>query len=247
MTDLGIWRVRWSGGVGHDRPNSARLVDVAEINQDRAATEIDAVESFYARHGARTSFQLPLDPGDTTLIEKSLANIGYEQSPPSDVYTAPAQNLLTADAVESGARTEVVERLGDEWLRAWADVLGAPPPAVAALRTSLAMVQLPTAYCTLLADGIPAAVGRASCHEGWTGFFNFATAPPQRGRRFAGNIVRTLAEWGAANGSAGFYLQVDGDNRAAKRAYAKSGFRPFYRYHYLKAPLSPASTGRTPA
>jgi GNAT superfamily N-acetyltransferase len=172
--------------------------------------------------------------------------LSYERLPASDVYIASAPNLLRAGTAGSGVRVELVEKLDDVWVQAWAAILGAPPRTVAALRTSLALIQLPTAYCTLLVDGVPAAVGRASYHESWAGFFNFATAPSQRGRSFAGNIVHTLAEWCAANGVSGFYLQVDGDNSVAKRAYMKSGFRPFYRYHYLASPCR-TSSERTPA
>jgi GNAT superfamily N-acetyltransferase len=83
--------------------------------------------------------------------------------------------------------------------------------------------------------GEPAAVGLGVVEPPWAGVFSMLTLPALRGQRLGEAVLGALARWALARGASRLYLQVEVDNEAARRLYARAGFAPRYAYHYRRA------------
>ena len=98
---------------------------------------------------------------------------------------------------------------------------------------------LPTARLESAGPGVVRAVvddvaaGFAAYADDWVGFRGLEVAPTHRGRGLALAVMAALVEWGTAQGATTAYLQVLGDNTAARRLYEPLGFAPHHSYRYL--------------
>ena len=118
---------------------------------------------------------------------------------------------------------------------AWLAVLGAtsgPGTDLAHETRLLRRIDEPQAYVTVLADGVPAGIGRAVADSGWTGVFTMATAPEMRRRGVARLVLSAIGQWAGAHGAPRMYLQVEQSNDAARRLYEAAGFGQLSAYHY---------------
>ena len=70
------------------------------------------------------------------------------------------------------------------------------------------------------------------------GLFEIATHPAERGKGFARRIVLSALKWARLRGARQAWLQVEADNRPARRLYEAIGFREVYRYHYRRPPAA---------
>jgi GNAT superfamily N-acetyltransferase len=68
------------------------------------------------------------------------------------------------------------------------------------------------------------------------GLYDVFTAPSHRQQGLAKLLCERLLSLAARDGARVAYLQVEGDNHAARRIYARLGFADVYRYHYRVAP-----------
>jgi GNAT superfamily N-acetyltransferase len=68
------------------------------------------------------------------------------------------------------------------------------------------------------------------------GLYDVFTAPSHRQRGLAGLLCERLLSLASHEGARVAYLQVEGDNHAARRIYTRLGFADAYRYHYRLAP-----------
>ncbi len=80
-------------------------------------------------------------------------------------------------------------------------------------------------------DGV--ASGVAAYAEDWVGFRSVQADPDHRGSGLALAVMAALVEWGAAQGATTAFLQVLGDNVAARRLYEPMGFAAHHSYRYL--------------
>jgi len=64
------------------------------------------------------------------------------------------------------------------------------------------------------------------------GLYDVFTAPSARGRGLAGALCTELLRMAHAEGARRAYLQVEGDNHAARAIYHRLGFADAYAYHY---------------
>jgi GNAT superfamily N-acetyltransferase len=150
----------------------------------------------------------------------------------------------TVAAVTAGARghrlpVHLAERPSRAWFAAWCGLHGAEVEPGAEWDL-LARVPAPAAYAAVLGgtgarDGI-VAVGRTVVDGGWAGVFGMATVPAARRSGAATAVLGALADWAADRGAEGLYLQVERDNRPARRLYAAAGFTPVAAYHYRSRP-----------
>lgn len=200
--------------------------------RDELRRLIPAAERFYARHGAATRFQV--SPGVCPdELDASLADRGYRWDGPMSLQAAPIANVR-ADAAADPASVRVAEAPTPAWFEVWYAVHGeGSDPRLE--WDMLDRVRQPSAYASVLADDAVVAVGRAVLETGWVGVFGMATRPEARGRGAGRRVLAALADWAAARGAGGMYLQVEGDNDAAVRLYGKAGFTEACRYHYRTA------------
>ena len=85
-------------------------------------------------------------------------------------------------------------------------------------------------------EGTAVACGQFSIEAGLVGLYDVFTEPTSRrlglGRTLCEHML-TLARRQAANVG---YLQVEGDNHAARSIYQRLGFSDAYAYHYRQRP-----------
>ncbi|MFW6690600.1 GNAT family N-acetyltransferase [Streptomyces sp. MAR4 CNX-425] len=201
----------------------------------RPARRVSHAEAFYAGHGAAARFQIT--PGACPAgLDDLLARRGYRRSGPVSLQTAAVADVPRPRAGER-LRVRTGDRPDDAWFGVWHAVHGGDAGAE---RSRLDRVAGPSAYVRVLDGDAPVAVGRAVADTGWAGVFHLATLPAARGRGAAGRVLGALAGWAGAQGATGLYLQVERDNPAALRLYARAGFRELCTYHYRTAAWRPA-------
>lgn len=76
------------------------------------------------------------------------------------------------------------------------------------------------------------ACGQFAIEGPLVGLYDVFTAPTARGRGYASHLCRHLLQQAHTRGASHAYLQVDGDNHAARAVYQRLGFADGYAYHY---------------
>ena len=76
------------------------------------------------------------------------------------------------------------------------------------------------------------ACGQFAIEGPLVGLYDVFTAPNARGRGYAGALCRHLLQLAHTRGATHAYLQVEGDNHAARAVYQRLGFADAYAYHY---------------
>ena len=92
-----------------------------------------------------------------------------------------------------------------------------------------------------LADGATLACGQFAREADLVGLYDVYTHVDSRNQGLAQLLCVRLLALAVHEGARTGYLQVEGDNRVARRIYSRLGFADGYRYHYR---LPPASWGR---
>ncbi len=76
------------------------------------------------------------------------------------------------------------------------------------------------------------ACGQFAIESDLVGLYDVFTRDGERGRGLATVLCQRLLDQASARGAAVGYLQVEGDNHAARRIYQRLGFIDAYAYHY---------------
>ena len=84
----------------------------------------------------------------------------------------------------------------------------------------------------LHAQGQPVACGQFAIEGELVGLYDVFTVESARGQGLAGTLCRHLLSQARARGARHAYLQVEGDNAAARAVYHRLGFADGYAYHY---------------
>ncbi len=96
---------------------------------------------------------------------------------------------------------------------------------------------MPHLFAILKKDGKPVACGLGVLEDEHIGIFDVITAPEERRRGFATELLNGILRWAQARGATCAYLQVKMSNEAAWRMYQKAGFENVYHYWYrMRAP-----------
>jgi GNAT superfamily N-acetyltransferase len=133
----------------------------------------------------------------------------------------PAAGGLHPRRVSAEAYAEVVGQLR-----------GTPAPQRDAHARRMLASPVPYQGFVLEEDGQVVACGQAVREADLVGLYDVFTTPAARGRGLAAGLCRWLLAQAAQDGARHAYLQVDGDNAAARSVYSRLGFQDAYRYHY---------------
>ena len=120
----------------------------------------------------------------------------------------------------------------EEWLAAYR-YRGQRLPADALPVLLSAPVQV---FASVRRDGRTVATGRLSLADGWGGLTAIEVVPACRRAGLGTAVTAGLAAQAIARGAERIFLQVEEDNTAARRLYARFGFADRHRYHYRIAP-----------
>jgi ribosomal protein S18 acetylase RimI-like enzyme len=102
----------------------------------------------------------------------------------------------------------------------------------------LANAPVPFSAFELRWHGDVVACGQVAVEADLVGLYDIFTAPAARGQGHARTLCRCLLAHARAHGARHAYLQVEGDNHAARAVYHRLGFADGYAYHYRVAASS---------
>jgi ribosomal protein S18 acetylase RimI-like enzyme len=109
---------------------------------------------------------------------------------------------------------------------------GSPPGERQAHAQRLLQSPVPFRAFELRVDGELAACGQFAVEHDLAGLYDVFTAHPARGRGLARLLCSNMLGQAQAEGARHAYLQVEGDNHAARAVYRRLGFADGYAYHY---------------
>jgi N-acetylglutamate synthase len=237
---LGGWRLRAAGGFT-GRANSALASGDPGMPLAEAA---DEVCRWYRARGLppRIAIAFPAGAPQDSAVDRFLAARGWAADHGAVVMTA-APHTVTATAAEAGMNRVDLDRVDldrvdldpepDEgWLALYRYRGGKPPPVSRRLLISAPW----QAFGSVREDGRTIAIGRVAAARGWAGLTAIEVDPAHRRRGLGGAITGALVAAAARRGVTGIYLQVAGDNDAARSLYRRAGFVDHHEYHYRVAP-----------
>jgi N-acetylglutamate synthase len=225
---LGGWRLRAAGGFT-GRANSALAVGDPGLPLAQA---IDEVSRWYRARELPPMIAIAFPAGrpQDSAVDRFLAGLGWPVSHGAVVMTAdPA---AVASQGNGQDRVDIDPEPDDGWLGLHRFRGGKPPPVSRRLLMSAPW----QAFGSVREDGRTIAIGRVAQARGWAGLTAVEVDPGRRRRGLGGAITGALAAAAARHGATVLYLQVVGDNAAARSLYRRAGFADHHEYHYRVAP-----------
>jgi ribosomal protein S18 acetylase RimI-like enzyme len=226
---LGDWRLRsadgWTG-----RANSA--LPVGDPDRPLPAA-LDAVERWYADRGRPALVNTPLPLAAPVGAE--LDARGWGARPLTVVQTAALAALPPAAPGRADLPpVELVDTPTEDWLAVYATRKGGLPAAARHVLTAVDRIRFAQVY----ADGKLLATGRGTVTGAgrWLGLASIEVLPEARRQGLAGRVIRSLVDWGVAEGATHAFLQVEQRNTAALALYRTLGFTTHHTYLTREAP-----------
>jgi len=219
------WLVRFSAG----KAKRARCVNAVAAGRLPMSERLAACEQVYADAGLPmiiriTPFTLP------SGLDEALAAQGFQRFDDTRLMVHADLATPTALALPAGATLLSVG------LEAFANTVGAFRGSPLAQRQAhaerLLNAPVPFSAFELRIDGQPATCGQMATEGGFVGLYDVFTAPAFRGQGLARVLCSQLLAQARAGGAQHAYLQVEGDNHAARSVYRRLGFTDGYAYHY---------------
>lgn len=105
----------------------------------------------------------------------------------------------------------------------------------AALEAIVSRILLPRVFATIHHDGKAIGYGMAAIDRGMMEIGSIIVDASHRGRGIGRRLVETLLAWGAHQGAAQVFLQVEATNESAQQLYRSLGLRDLYRYKQCRA------------
>lgn len=227
---LGDWLLRsadgWTG-----RANSA--LPVGDPDRPLPAA-IDAVQRWYAERGQPAMVNTPLPLAAPVGAELDARGWG-EGRPLVLVQTVPLAALPPAPAGRADLPpVALADGPSDEWLALAAGRKGGLPDAARHVLTAVDRIR----FAHVHADGRLIAVGRGTVTGAgrWLGLTLIEVVPQARRQGLAGRIIRSLVDWGVAEGATHAFLQVEQRNTPAVALYRGLGFTTHHTYLTRVAP-----------
>lgn len=218
------WLVRFSPG----KAKRARCVNAVAAGRLPLAERLAACEAVFAEAGLPlivriTPFTLP-DGLDTHLDSQGLRRFDDTRVMVLADLKAPAPASAPGISIGAVGLEAFARRVGT--------FRGSPLAQQQAHAERLSASPVPFSAWELRESGVPVACGQFAREGDLVGLYDVFTAPAARGRGLAGLLCRRLLAEAQAQGARHAYLQVEGDNLAARAVYRRLGFADAYAYHY---------------
>lgn len=178
----------------------------------------------YAARGQPPQFRLA-DLPPLAAVQRALAARGFAPRQPTVVQLVAAEALA-----RPGCHVALAGQADADWLRVFSSD-GAP-----ASRAAMLARAPDTVYASARQAGETLAVGALTFGYGLASVQGMRTLREQRGRGLAGAVLGALAQAALQRGVSTLFLQVEADNQAALRCYARAGFEARWEYRYWRAP-----------
>jgi len=219
------WLLRFSPG----KAKRARCINAVAAGRRPVLEKLAACEAVYAEAGLPTIVRItPFS--QPAGLDGMLESIGLHRFDDTRVMVLEDFPALHLSGLPDGM---VLQTLG---LEAFAQRIGGLRGSPLAQRQAhaqrLAQAPVPFTAFELKVDGEPLACGQFAIEDGLVGLYDIFTAEAARGRGLASLLCGELLARARDLGARHAYLQVDGDNRAARSVYHRLGFADGYAYHY---------------
>ena len=225
------WLIRLSPG----KARRARCINALAGGRLPLADKLALAGEAFAEAGLPllvriTRFTQPAD------LDDQLAALGYTVLDPTRVLVKPALQPEPLSALPPGLSFEPLD--AEAFAQAVGALRGSPPGECAAHAHRL--IHSPVPYCGyVLRDAATSQVlacGQFAREGSFVGLYDVFTHDQARGRGLADLLCKRLLPISASEGATVAYLQVAGDNDAARRIYERLGFVDGYGYHYRQPP-----------
>jgi GNAT superfamily N-acetyltransferase len=221
------WLVRFSPG----KAKRARCVNAV------AAGRLPLVHKLALAQAVFDEAQLPAVVRITPFsqppdLDAQLRARGWQRIDDTRVMVRTALDSLQGDALPAGLSWQV---LGHSAFAQAVGQLRRSPLSQSqahAQRLELSPVPFRALAIRREADGALLACGQFAREADLVGLYDVFTAQAERGQGLAGRLCARLLAQARDEGARSAYLQVEGDNHAARNVYRRLGFADAYAYHY---------------
>ena len=221
------WLLRLSPG----KAKRARCINAVAIGRMPVQEKLRLADPVFAEAGLPlivriTPFSQPAG------LDAVLASMGMRTLDDTRVMVCPDLALLQTAALPSGLSLQSVGH--EPFAHAVGGLRGSPLSQRQAHAQRLALSPVPfDAYVIRRhEDGQVLACGQFCIESDLVGLYDIYTAKAMRGQGLSRALCATLLSIARGRGARVGYLQVEGDNGAARAVYRKLGFTDAYRYHY---------------
>ena len=222
------WLLRFTGGDSK-RVNSVNFLEPSKLPLEE---KIHTCEAIFAHQELPVIFRL-VDFLTPPELRDALSAAGYIEFDPTFVLGREISgNTVTLDHELISYETHLMEQT--DWLALCAGLMGKPLVSLGNHARVLAGIVPQKALLGLYVEGEPVACGMGVVERGLLGFFSIYTRAAARRRGYGRAVMDALMQWGSQQGAHYGYLQVEGDNTAARAMYAEMGYQPVYGYSYSK-------------
>ncbi len=216
------WLLRFSPG----KAKRARCVNALGSGRLALADKLAQCEQVYA--DAALPMIVRITPlSEPAGLDDALACMGLRCFDDTRVMVLP-----DLDAIAAPCGLAVQELPSPAFAQAIGALRGSPPAQRDAHAERLRHAPVPSRAFVVQRDGETLACGQYVVESGLVGLYDVFTAPAARGLGLACSLCRQLLHRARAEGARRAYLQVEGDNLAARAVYHRLGFADAYAYHY---------------
>ncbi len=220
------WLVRLSAG----KAKRARCINAVAVGRIPVADKLALCSALFAQAGLPmyirvTPFSQP------TGLDAQLAGLGMPRIDDTRVMVrASLDGIVTTESLADHR----IERVGHEsFSHIVGHLRGSPLAQRQAHSQRLTLSPVPFQGFVVKNDaGLAVACGQIAIEAELVGVYDVFTAPDSRSRGLARTLCEHMLSAARSQGGKVGYLQVEGDNTAARRVYQRLGFSDAYTYHY---------------
>lgn len=219
------WIVRTSPG----KAKRARCVNAVSEGRLPLAQRLALCEEVFAQAGLPmivriTPFTRP------AVLDGVLKAQGLRRFDDTRVMLRPDLASWSPEALPQGLSIHPIDAVAmAQRVGTWR---GSSPTAIDAHAQRLRFAPVPYRAFEMRQDGEAVACGQFCVEQAVVGLYDVFTPPAHRSRGLARRLCAHLLGLALAQGARHAYLQVEGDNAAARAVYARLGFADAYAYHY---------------
>jgi ribosomal protein S18 acetylase RimI-like enzyme len=225
------WLIRFSPG----KAKRARCVNALAAGSLPLEHKLALAQAVFDE--AQLPLMLRLTPfSQTRDLDRQLEARGWPRIDDTRVMARAAIDALPDEALPPGLAWQTLGH--SAFAQAVGQLRGSPlaQRQAHAQRLELSPVPFRALAIRREEDGALLACGQFAREADLVGLYDVFTAEPARGRGLARRLCSRLLAQARSEGARSAYLQVEGDNHAARSVYKGLGFADGYAYHYRTAP-----------
>ena len=213
--------------LAFDNGTVGRAKSAVPITHDDPRPEaIGEIEARYSARGLPPVFRIP-SIAAFDGVRHDLDARGLGESKPTQMQVAPTSDVRR---ISTAPGADVSAEADDEWASVF---LGEGfDPVDGASRVQTLRRAKNSLFASVRDEGRVVAGGVLSLAHGWASIHGMRTARSHRGRGLASRIIATFAKTAGAKGYERMMLQVERNNEAAQKLYARCGFKVAWSYAY---------------